>query len=93
MERTTGPINIANGTSVAIADVVTHLCKAAQFQGKVVYQTDKPTGIRDRSVNVARLRSLGLSPKTSLEDGLAKTYSWFVANVASARGANAARSW
>ncbi len=86
MEKATGIINIAHGNAITIADVVSNLCRAARFQGEVMYQTDKPAGIHDRSVDVSRLRALGFIPKTSIEEGLAKTYRWFVDNVTSARG-------
>jgi len=86
METATDMVNIAHGSAVTIADVVNSLCRAARFQGEVGYQTDKPTGIQDRSVDVSRLRALGFIPKVSLEQGLASTYRWFVDNVTSARG-------
>ena len=52
------------------------------FTGEIVADPRKPDGTPRKLMAADKLRGMGWAPKTSLEDGLAKTYAWFLANRA-----------
>jgi nucleoside-diphosphate-sugar epimerase len=53
----------------------------------LVYDTTKPDGTPRKLLDVARLAGLGWRARISLEEGVADTYRWYVANEASIRRA------
>jgi GDP-D-mannose 3',5'-epimerase len=76
------PLNIGTDRLVTInelADIVTRIA------GKDVrrrYDLSKPQGVRGRNSDNSRLRSvLGWEPRISLEDGLARTYTWICSEL------------
>ena len=75
-----GVVNISSGQSVSIRDAVDALVAAAGFEGKVVWQLDKPVGVPVRSVSDSVLRSLGFAPRVSIEAGMQLTWDWFQQN-------------
>jgi hypothetical protein len=56
------------------------LQKIANLQN-INFETDKPVGIQNRIVDNFQLSELGFIPSVSIEEGLLKTYDWYLANV------------
>ena len=52
------------------------------FEGEIVADPSKPDGTPRKLMAADTLRGLGWMPSTSLRDGLAKTYRWFLDNRA-----------
>ena len=50
------------------------------FEGKLVFDTSKPDGSPRKFMNVDRLADLGWRYEVDLEQGLTKTYQWFLAH-------------
>ncbi|MFN3491678.1 MAG: GDP-L-fucose synthase, partial [Anaerolineales bacterium] len=51
------------------------------FQGKIVWQTDKPNGQPRRGLDVSRAKELfGWSAQVSFEEGMKRTIEWFKEN-------------
>jgi GDP-L-fucose synthase len=48
------------------------------FKGEIVYDSSKPDGTPRKLMDVTRLKDLGWSYKTELNDGIEKAYEWFV---------------
>ncbi|URA10856.1 GDP-L-fucose synthase [Thermospira aquatica] len=71
-------INVGVGEDVEIRELVEMIREISGFSGKVVYDTSKPDGTPRKLLDVSRLTSLGWKPKTSLREGLEKTYAWLV---------------
>jgi GDP-L-fucose synthase len=72
-----GIANICTGRSVSIRETVEALVAAAQFDGKVVWEFDKPVGVPVRSVSDSVLQSLGFTSRVGIEDGMRMTWKWF----------------
>jgi GDP-L-fucose synthase len=81
MEKYTSfdPINIAAGRPCTVKEVLNILLKADNYMdAKVEYDASKPTMIAKRLIDCSKAKlQLGFQAKTSLDDGLAKTISWY----------------
>jgi GDP-L-fucose synthase len=75
-------INVGCGEDVAIRDLARLICEVVGFEGELVFDTTKPDGTPRKLLDVSRLRALGWAPATTLRDGIARTYQWFLENRA-----------
>ena len=80
-------VNIGCGADVTIGELAELVARIVGFSGRLVYDTTKPDGTPRKLLDVGRLAGLGWKARISLEDGVADTYRWFVANKASVRSA------
>ena len=71
-------INIGTGEDLTIAELAELIKKIVGFEGEIVYDSTKPDGTPRKLMDVSRLHELGWNHKTSLEEGIKKTYSWFI---------------
>jgi GDP-L-fucose synthase len=78
-----GIVNIGTGQDVPVAELARLVCEAVGYQGALRFDTSRPDGTPRKVVDVSRLEALGWTAKTSLKDGLALTYHWFLEHVAS----------
>ena len=62
------------------------MAKTVGFKGKLVFDTTKPDGTPRKVLNVDRLAGLGWQYTVDLEQGLERTYQWFLKNQSSLRG-------
>jgi GDP-L-fucose synthase len=84
-EGFTGPINVATGKAISIADTVGLIAEASEFKGAVEWDRTKPDGQKLRQYDVSKLQALGFKPRYTLRDALRETYLWLVENAATAR--------
>lgn len=79
-------INVGTGIDCTIKELTETVAKVVGYQGKIEWDTTKPDGTPRKLMDVSRLDRLGWKAKVILEDGLAKTYAWFLENQDSFRG-------
>ena len=48
------------------------------YEGKIVFDHDKPDGSMKKIIDVKRLSKMGWRYKTELRDGLVQTYNFFL---------------
>ncbi|NML06252.1 GDP-L-fucose synthase [Sphingomonas sp. G-3-2-10] len=78
-----GPhVNVGSGEDLEIRELTRLVCEVVGFEGEIVADTSKPDGTPRKLMAADKLRGMGWSPRTSLRDGLAKTYRWFLENRA-----------
>jgi GDP-L-fucose synthase len=75
-------VNVGSGEDLEIRELTRLVCDVVGFEGEIVADTTKPDGTPRKLMAADKLRGMGWSPKTSLRDGLAKTYAWFLENRA-----------
>jgi GDP-L-fucose synthase len=76
------PINVGGGEELSIRGIAEAISKTVGFEGELSFDADKPDGAPRKLLNNTRIREMDWSPKTSLAEGLARTYEWFLENVA-----------
>ncbi len=70
-------INIGTGEDLTIGELAGMVAKIIDFKGEIVYDSSKPDGTPRKLMDVSRIHELGWHHKTSLEEGIRKTYDWF----------------
>jgi len=71
-------INIGVGKDMAISELAELISDIVGFKGNIRYDRSKPDGTPQKLLDVSRLASLGWKSKTSLRQGIEKTYRWYV---------------
>ncbi|MEM6820981.1 MAG: GDP-L-fucose synthase [Verrucomicrobiota bacterium] len=71
-------INVGTGRDVTIAQLAETIAAVTCFQGEIEYDSSRPDGTERKLMDVSRLASMGWKSSTSLRDGLAQTYRWFL---------------
>ncbi len=75
------PVNLGSGYEISIKDLTEMVAKLTDFQGNIVWQTDKPNGQPRRGLDVSRAKELfGWGAQVSFEEGMRRTIEWFKAN-------------
>ena len=80
-------INLGTGVEISIADLAALVCRTIGFQGRLRFDHSKPDGTPRKVMDVSRLRALGWQAGTTLEQGLAQTWQWYLDLQASQRKA------
>jgi GDP-L-fucose synthase len=70
-------INIGSGVDLTIGELAQLVADVVGFKGKIVYDNSKPDGTPRKLMDVSRINNLGWKYKTSLKEGIEKTYAWF----------------
>jgi GDP-L-fucose synthase len=80
-ENSISQINVGTGEDVTIAELASLIMQVCGYKGKIIYDSTKPDGTPRKLMDVSRLEKLGWKYKTSLAQGIEKTYQWYIANV------------
>jgi GDP-L-fucose synthase len=73
-------VNIGTGKDISINDLSYLIKEIVGFSGEIVYDSSKPDGTHRKLLNVSKLHDLGWKHKTSLRDGINKTYQEFISS-------------
>jgi len=71
-------INVGVGQDLTIKELVYTIANVVGYQGDFIWDHTKPDGTPRKLLDVGRLNSTGWKASTSLEEGLQKTYEWFM---------------
>lgn len=81
-----GHINVGTGEDVSIRQLAEMIRRVVHPEAELVFDPSKPDGMPRKLLDVGKLHDLGWKHSTTLHDGLASTYAWFVEHHAEARG-------
>lgn len=79
-------INVGSGADISILDLAHLVAKITGFNGKITTDPSKPDGAARKLMDVDRLERMGWRAQISLENGIAETYRWYIANSENLRG-------
>ncbi len=72
-------VNLGSGQGYKVRELVETLSEIVDFEYD--FDTSKPNGFPKRVMDISKARKLiGYNPKTSLKEGLRKTWDWFLSN-------------
>lgn len=70
-------VNITDGTDIQLKELI-HLVKdIVNFEGEIVWDKTKPNGTPRKLMDAEKIKSLGWTPKISLEKGIRKIYEYY----------------
>lgn len=61
-----------------LADLIRH---SVGFEGAIKYDRSKPDGTPRKLLDVSKMKSLGWESKTSLDEGIRRTYEWYLESM------------
>ena len=72
------PMNIGTGKEISIKDLVILIKEIVGYEGEIKFDESKPNGQPRRCLDVSKAeKDLGFLAKTTLREGLKKTYNWY----------------
>ncbi len=70
-------VNIGTGKDITIKEVAGIIKDVIGYKGEVLWDDTKPDGTPRKLLDVTKINELGWKAKTSLEEGMKKTYAWY----------------
>lgn len=67
-------VNIGTGEDLTIRELAETIARVLGFGGEFVFDTSRPDGTPRKLMDVGKIQSLGWRARTSLADGIAKTF-------------------
>ena len=73
--------NVGSGKDVTIKELAETIQKIIGHQGNIIWDDSMPDGTPRKLMDVSKMKELGWQYSTELEDGIKKTYLWFLDNI------------
>jgi GDP-L-fucose synthase len=73
--------NIGTGKDITIKELAKTIQRVIGHQGNILWDTTKPDGTPRKLMDVSKMKNMGWEYSTELEEGIKKTYSWFLENI------------
>ncbi|EKQ68381.1 nucleoside-diphosphate-sugar epimerase [Leptolyngbyaceae cyanobacterium JSC-12] len=71
------PVNLGTGFEISIKDLATLICELMEFDGEIVWETDKPNGQPRRCLDIERAKEFGFVAQVDFRQGLKHTIDWY----------------
>ncbi|MFO5495020.1 MAG: GDP-L-fucose synthase family protein [Cuspidothrix sp.] len=77
------PVNLGTGYEISIKDLITLICELMEYEGEIVWETDKPNGQPRRCLDTERAKqAFGFTAQVEFREGLKNTIEWWRKNAA-----------
>ena len=73
--------NVGSGKDITIKELAETIQKVIGHQGNIVWDASKPDGTPRKLMDVSKMKDMGWRYTTELEEGIQRTYDWFLDNV------------
>ena len=73
--------NIGTGVDLTIKELAETIQRIVGHEGEIIWDSSKPDGTPRKLMDVSKMHALGWKHKIDLEEGVSKTYDWFLENV------------
>ena len=74
-------LNVGSGKEILIKDLVMLIKDIVQFKGEIKFDHTKPDGNPRKLMDSSKLQNLGWRASINLEEGLKKTYDWYIKTI------------
>ncbi len=71
-------INVGTGKDITIRGMAETMKRVIGYTGKLIFDTTKQDGASRKLIDVSRLSSMGWTYSVDIEQGLQKTYKWYL---------------
>lgn len=75
-------LNVGTGVDMTVRELAEAVMEVAGYRGEIRFDPSKPDGMPRKVLDVSRINKLGWRAKTSLKEGLKKTDSYYLENIA-----------
>lgn len=72
--------NVGTGEDLTIKELAELIQRIVGHTGEIVWDASKPDGTPRKLMDVSKMTQAGWKAKTGLEEGIRKTYAWFLAH-------------
>ncbi len=73
--------NVGSGKDISIKELAETIQKAVGHRGQIIWDSSKPDGTPRKLMDVSKMKAMGWTYKTELDEGIEKTYKWFLENI------------
>ena len=73
--------NLGSGEDITIKELAETIQKVTGHKGKIIWDSSKPDGTPRKLMDISKMKEMGWEYKTDLEQGIEKTYAWFLENI------------
>ena len=73
--------NVGTGEDLTIKELALTIQNIVGHQGDIIWDDTKPDGTPRKVMDISKMHALGWKHKVNLEEGIAKTYDWFLKNI------------
>ncbi len=74
--------NVGTGEDFSIKELASAVARVVGFEGRINWDSTRPDGVARKLLDSSGFKALGWKPKTFLNEGLEKTYEWFLRSLA-----------
>ena len=75
--------NVGSGKDITIKELAETIQKVTGHQGQIVWDASKPDGTPRKLMDVSKMKDIGWQYSTELNEGIEKTYDWYLENIGS----------
>ncbi|MBF4518064.1 GDP-L-fucose synthase [Flavobacterium sp. ANB] len=73
--------NVGTGEDLTIKELAETIQKIIGHKGEIIWDATKPDGTPRKLMDVSKMHDLGWKHQVKLQDGIQKTYDWFLKNI------------
>jgi GDP-L-fucose synthase len=74
-------LNIGTGEDISIKELAETIKRLVGYEGNLTFDSSKPDGMPKKLLDVSKLHEAGWRHKISFEEGLKRTYSWYLESI------------
>jgi GDP-L-fucose synthase len=79
-------LNIGTGEDISIKELAEKIKKLTNYKGSLVFDASKPEGVPRRLLDVSKIHKAGWHHQINLDEGMKRTYDWYLNNLATTVG-------
>lgn len=72
------PLNVGSGEEISIKDLANLISQLIGYDGRIDWDSTKPTGTPRKILDSARINALGWVPRTTLKIGIQSVINWYL---------------
>jgi GDP-L-fucose synthase len=73
--------NVGSGKDIMIKELAETIQKVIGHEGQIIWDAEKPDGTPRKLMDVSKMKAIGWQYSTELQEGIEKTYAWFLENI------------